>query len=262
MKLFIKILFLSIIRFFSGKKIIVSLTSYPVRYENLHLVIESLLRQKLRPSKIILYLYEGEAVWLPESLLELQSRKFNIVKVKDNIRPHKKYYYAFRDYPNDLIITVDDDFIYPSDLILNLYRKHLSFPNAIACGRSRKIAMDTEGKVMPYCNWPIYCNDREAKMNLVATGMGGVLYSPKLLDERVLDLDALKTMALNQDDLWLKVMETLKGTKTAPVSISWAEGKDLSYDGSLFATNELGENDICFHRLLEHYGISESTFQN
>ena len=99
-------------------------------------------------------------------------------------------------------------------------------------------------------------------MKLIATGVGGVLYSPKMLDERVLDLETLKTLALNQDDLWLKVMETLKGTKTASVTIKWSEGRSLDFDGSLFSNNDLGENDRCFRSLLEHYRIPENTFQN
>ena len=61
MKTKIKLFFLYLIRFLSGKRIIVSLTSYPARYESLHLVVESMLKQKLKANKVILYLYEGEA---------------------------------------------------------------------------------------------------------------------------------------------------------------------------------------------------------
>lgn len=255
-KLRIKVFLLNLIRFFSGKKIIVSLTSYPARYEALHLVVESLLRQKLKPDRVILYLYEGEAKHLPETLMRLKSKRFCIVTVGENIRPHKKYFYAFQNYPKDLIITVDDDYIYPSDLVMNLYRKHLSHRNAVIGGRCREIKVDEQGKLLPYNLWPICHDDSRADMSLVATGVGGVLYTPALLDARVLDLEGIKELALNQDDLWLKTMEILKGTRTVPVTLNWAEGKALTYDGSLFSTNEYGENDACFQRLMQHYQVS------
>lgn len=252
----IKLFLLYLIRFLSGKKLIVSLTSYPARYDTLHLVVESLLRQKLLPDKVILYLYEGEAKQLPETLLKLKSKRFSIVTVGENIRPHKKYYYAFLNYPRDLIITVDDDYIYPSDLVMNLYRKHLSHPDAIIGGRCREIKADEQGNLLPYNQWPICYDESRLDMSLVATGVGGVLYSPALLDARVLDIEGIKEFALNQDDLWLKTMEILKETRTAPVALNWAEGKSLTYEGSLFSTNEYGENDACFQRLMQQYKIS------
>ena len=262
LQLRIKVLLLSLIRFFSRKKIIVSLTSYPDRYETLHLVIQSLLCQQLKPSKIILYLYDGEAELLPESLTSLQSGRFQIVRVNENIKPHKKYYYAFKDYPNDLIITVDDDYIYSCDLVLNLYRKHLSHRDKIVCGRSREIQLNEKGELLPYNEWPICYSDNKVGMNLLATGVGGVLYSPKLLDERVFDIEAIKSLALNQDDLWLKIMEVLKRTKTVPVTVDWSKARPLTSESSLFSVNVTGENDVCFHKLMEHYRISENMFQN
>lgn len=258
----IKRFFLYLIRFFSGKKIIVSLTSYPARYGKLHLVIESLLKQKLKANQIVLYLYEGEANGLPTELLRLQSKRFRIVKVPENIRPHKKYYYAFQDYPHDLIITVDDDVMYPDDLVQNLYQKHLQFRDAVICGRCRKPVFSESGKRLPYNSWPLYKKEDQPELSLVATGVGGVLYTPRLLDQRVLDLSSLKELALNQDDLWLKTMELLKGTKTVLVSLNWRNSKNLSYDSGLFSTNEYGENDKCIRRLMDYYHISEDTLKD
>lgn len=260
MKRILKRLALSIVRFFSGKKIIVSLTSYPARYENLHLVIKSLLKQELRPNKIVLYIYEGEADALPDSLLRLQSRRFSIVRVKENIRPHKKYYYAFREFPKDLIITVDDDWVYPKDLVMTLYRGYLQHKDAIICGRSRIIRFNPDGKMLPYSEWPICYDDSVCGKNIIATGVGGVLYQPRLLDERVMDMDRLKMIALNQDDLWLKTMEVLKGTKTAPVSVNWRDGRSLDSESSLFSRNALGANDECLKAILEYYNIPENLF--
>lgn len=262
MKAKIKSIFLNTIRIVSGKKLIVSLTSYPARYDNLHLVIDSLLKQSLRADRINLYLFEEEADELPESLLSLQSKRFRIIRVKENIRPHKKYYYAFRDFPNDIIITVDDDYIYPNDLVMNLYRKHLRYKEAVIAGRCRMIRLAKDGELLPYYTWPLYYNEDEPRIDLLATGVGGVLYLPKLLDDRVLDMNELMKLALNQDDLWLKVMEILKGTRTVTVTADWKKAKSLDYEATLFSANEKRANDECFRRLLDYYGIKESSLAN
>lgn len=262
MKTRFKLFVLNLLRFFSGKKIIVSLTSYPARYEGLHMIIESILNQKMKADRIILYLYEGEAKRLPESLMKLQSRRFKIKNVNENIRPHKKYYYAFMEFPNDLIITIDDDFIYPDDLVMNLYRKHLQFRNAIICGRCRKVSFSEDGNMLPYNAWPLCYDESAPEMSSVATGVGGVLYSPKLLDKRVFDMDTLKKYALNQDDLWLKIMEVLKGTKTVPVTVNWKNARSLSYESTLFSTNEYGANDNCLRKLMHCYEIAEQDLKD
>ena len=40
----------------TSKDVIISLTSYPARFKNLHIVIRSLLQQRIRAEKIVLYL--------------------------------------------------------------------------------------------------------------------------------------------------------------------------------------------------------------
>ena len=105
----------------NGSGIIVSLTSFPARIRRIHLVIESLLRQTLSPEAIVLYLSRdqfGDLSVLPRKLLKLYRKGLVDVRLEDgDIRSHKKYYYAFRDYADRTIITVDDDMIYPEDLV-------------------------------------------------------------------------------------------------------------------------------------------------
>ena len=57
------------------EEIIVSLTSFPARFSKLHLVIESMLCQTMKPDKIILYLDDDVVVdveELPDSLKQLR----------------------------------------------------------------------------------------------------------------------------------------------------------------------------------------------
>ncbi len=108
-------------------KLVVSLTSFPKRICTIHLVIESILRQSLRPNKVLLYLSKeqfGDTVDesnLPKRLLALQKKGLEIIMVDGDLRSYKKFYYAFKDYPDSLVVTVDDDIIYNTDLIRTLF---------------------------------------------------------------------------------------------------------------------------------------------
>ena len=46
--------------------------------------------------------------FIPNSLLSLEKRGLIIELCEGDLRSHKKYYYALRQYPNDIIITIDD----------------------------------------------------------------------------------------------------------------------------------------------------------
>ena len=47
---------------------------------------------------------------IPDNLLGYYNKKqLEIIFVEEDLRSHKKYYYAFKEYQNDIIITIDDD---------------------------------------------------------------------------------------------------------------------------------------------------------
>ncbi len=95
--------------------IIISLTSYPERIGTLHFVIKSLLEQTIKPYKIVLYLaieqFPNKDKDLPLDLLELKNETFEIHYCED-LKSYKKLIPALKEYPDKVIITVDDDLIY------------------------------------------------------------------------------------------------------------------------------------------------------
>lgn len=158
-------------------KIIISLTTYPKRMQTIRLVLESLLSQTYLPDKIVLWLSEEEfdkntlQCVLPLS----EEVDIEIRWCEKNLRSHKKYYYAMQEFPDDIIITVDDDVIYKDTMIENLIKGYRCYPYAVIARRAHLITKTEDGNIAPYREWYQECTRylNEPRMDLVATGVGG-----------------------------------------------------------------------------------------
>ncbi|HSQ42910.1 MAG TPA: glycosyltransferase family A protein, partial [Fibrobacteraceae bacterium] len=104
-----------------GPDLVVSLTTYPARIGLVHLALESLLRQTLRPDRILLWLAEEQFPQrrLPPQLVRLQQRGLEVL-FRKNLGPHTKYLYALQDFTQEIVVTVDDDCFYPPTLLAEL----------------------------------------------------------------------------------------------------------------------------------------------
>ena len=126
----------------SRKPVIVSLTSFPARINKVWLTIETILRQMEKPDKVLLWLYKDEfkdKKALPRNLLRLAHRGLEIRFCDENLRSHLKYYYTMLSYPDANIIVIDDDMLYPPDLIKKLKIFNVKYPEGIICPISMKI---------------------------------------------------------------------------------------------------------------------------
>ncbi len=245
-----------------SRKIIVSLTSYPQRIGKVHQVINSILKQTMRPDKIILWLAESQFPhkWrdLPKKLLLKLGPRFSIRWCND-IGPHKKYFYVMQHYPEDIIITIDDDVIYDEKTIERLYTTHLIFPESVCARRCRKVKRTRSGAFAPYDTWDVSSIEQQPSSSLIATGVGGVLYPPHCLDHRAFSESDINALCLYGDDLWLKAMEHLNGTKTvltdARIALNFVAG---SQGSALYHENQIGaRNDTYMKNIIEWFEKSE-----
>lgn len=241
--------------------VIASLTTYPKRINVVEKVILSLFHQTARPSKIELYLsiedFPGKEKDLPTSLLKYVQYGLSIIWVPDNLKCHKKYFYAMRNHPNDVIITFDDDVFYSCRTVESLLLAHLQYPQAIIARRAHRIKCDETGSILPYKDWEWNTHKiNEPRMDLVPTGVGGVLYPPHSLHQDLYNVAQIKSIALNEDDLWLKLMSVLQGTYVVSIQEPFSPLIYLpgSQEEGLWEDNvQNGENDKCLSALLSIY---------
>lgn len=227
---------------------VVSLTTYPARVDNVWRVIEMAAHQKGIKDKyaICLYLIESEfdGIELPKEIKELQKRGLTIKFNRENLKCHNKYFYAFQDYPEKNVITIDDDLQYNHHSISGLIKKSKEYPKCIIYNRGNQIIKNT-----PYNSWPFVANETMPSLDVFPTGVGGVLYPPHCCSSWVTDMTVIRKTCLKADDLWLNFNSRLKHTKVVQSDLksTYMVLPDTDQQFALWATNNdevLVGNDV------------------
>ncbi|MCR5555529.1 MAG: hypothetical protein K6F29_08360 [Bacteroidales bacterium] len=109
------------------EKIIVSLTSYGERLNNLPVVLDTIYAQTLPPDLVVLNLaYEEVLPKEVEDYLRIHHAEIN--RVVDT-KVYKKIIPTLKKYPDDCIIGIDDDWLYPPQMIEDFMNIHKKYPN-------------------------------------------------------------------------------------------------------------------------------------
>jgi len=193
----------------NNRKIIVSLTTFPGRINRVWLVVMCMLKQSLKPDSIILWLSKEqfpESYKLPKQLVKLEKYGLQIILCEEDLRSHKKYLYAFERFPNDIIITVDDDVFYHSNLIANLIKTNKKFPANVCANHAVYIGKDNKNNILPYIQWKNVEKGTLNRNDIMPIGIGGVLYPPNAMHKDVIAKKLIKKLCYNADDIWLNAM--------------------------------------------------------
>lgn len=244
-------------------RIIASLTSYPPRIGTVDRAIRSLLAQKTLPDKVVMYLYVGDFPAgesdLPPQLRELLANDVVIRWVDEDLKSHKKWYWAFKDYPDDLIVLFDDDLVYRNDLIGELLDCHERFPDCVCASRTHFVVFGENDLFLPYGEWELEAPIVYPELALVPSAQlfvttgAGTLFPPHSLPDEAFDKDSIKELCLNADDVWLN--EMLRSRKVKVVAAT--ANQELEYipdtqEVALCHENlDSGGNDGCFSRITD-----------
>lgn len=241
-------------------ELIVSLTSFPARIPTIHLCIETLLQQTLKPDRLILWLSNSEISpkTLPACLTRLQKRGLEI-KWCENIRSYKKIIPVLRDFPDALIVTADDDVFYPHSWLEELYNAYQKEPQYIHCHIAHRLKHSPDGKLLPYMDWHwLACDFQGPSMDIFPTGVGGVLYAPGHLNPEVLNEAVFTTICPNADDIWLKAMSYINGVECKKIRKESMGLRTLRIknDTRLFHDGNMGGgNDLQIKAVSEKYDV-------
>ncbi|MDE6263080.1 MAG: glycosyltransferase [Muribaculaceae bacterium] len=218
--------------------VIVSLTSFPAAISYAVGAIRSILRGEVLPDKLILYVTLADFApgEMPRELLDLQESepRFEIRDYPRDIRSYRKLVPALKDFPDDVIVTVDDDVDYHPSMLRRLLELHAKYPDDIIAHRS-KIILPSK----PYRKWPklrwydfLIKSDR-AGFNVIQTGVAGVLYPPHALKQEMIDPELFTRLAPTADDIYFWAAAVANGRRVRPVPFGLNKPRELGKPKSL-----------------------------
>ena len=245
------------------RKIIVNLTSFPERMYDIHYCLYSLLNQSCRPDMLVLWLAEeefpGKEKDIPSKVLKLRRNGLTI-KWCRNLHSYKKLIPALRAFPNDILVTADDDIFYPENWLESLYESYLGNPEFIHSHRAHRIKLE-DGRVAPYSAWEKCVADVfPSYLNFLTSG-GGVLAVPGHFHRDMTEERLFRSLCPQGDDIWFWAMAVMNGTRVNVVknpvnNITYINPErefNLNGERTLFSQNKAGGNDKQLAAVLEHY---------
>ena len=199
--------------------LIVSLTSYGGRIDTVHLTIESLAGGSVRPRRLILWLDDAERfATLTPGLRRLQERGLEI-RLTENLGPYTKFFPTLAELDDDdLLVTADDDLLYPATWLARLVEAQSTEPDLVHCYRARDIVVE-DGTLAPYARWRLSLSTT-ASFHRFATGVSGVIYPRTVIEALRAAGDAFRQTAPRADDIWLHVMSVTAGARIRQMSRS------------------------------------------
>ena len=166
-------------------------------------------RQTLQPDKILLWLSKDQFPAedsIPESLLSRRDEQFDIRLVEGDIRSHKKYYYAAKEYPNDLLFLIDDDIYYDTDIIRRSMTAYVEYgKKCVVCNYGSRIAYD-EIDCKSYSEWQPVEGKKAIGKDLFFGSGGGTLFRPSDMYKDLTNIELAIHLTPIADDIWLNAM--------------------------------------------------------
>lgn len=241
---------------YTEKKVIVSFTSFPGRIDKVWIVVKCLLRQTVRPDKIVLWLSKEQFkdVPMPGNLREQMNDIFEIRMVNNDYRSHKKYCYAFKEFRDDIVILIDDDIFYPSTMIEDLLDAMKEHSGTVICRYGSEMGYNADGKLLPFNKW---WNEKMASSDsnnfFLGTG-GGSLFLPKLLVNTVADTELATRLTPFADDIWINAMIRMSSLPTYKIKCGLLLQVTDQQKIALKKQNAYeGQNDIQFSKIIEYF---------
>lgn len=247
----------------NNPQVIVSMTSFPGAIVVAEQAIRSLLAGNVLPDKIVLYVTMAQFADtpFPEGLTALAKENpiFEIRNFDRDIRSYRKLIPALIDFPDAIIVTVDDDVHYHPDMLRQLLYLHAQVPDAILAQRAKHIKYGQPYKKWSKYRWYHFLFKRIHRSFLnIQTGVGGVLYPPHSLKADMMDLDLIAKLAPTTDDIWFWAAGAANGYPVVPVPFGHNKPKGLAKPRELSLKrinfkDGTDRNIMAFNAILNHF---------
>ncbi len=247
--------------YFDDHQIIVSLTTFELRLSQVYLAIESIMQQTKKANRVVLWLSkELEGKILPQPLINQMARGLEVFYC-DDIRSYTKLLPSLKMFPNDAIITIDDDVIYNIYTLESLINSYLEDSSYIYFNRGNRACFDGD-KLKKYKEWYGAITEKDVSILNFPTGVGGVLYPPHIFNDEVFNKEVFMRDCKYADDVWFYVMTIYNDRRSRRAkNLTLSSGDDLllipaTQVVNLHSTNvQEGMNDLQLQSVLNRYEL-------
>ena len=172
-------------------RVICTLTSHGLRIRHAWKTLRFLQFQSMAPHRLILYLWKGDRDRYEEVKQcydDLLSRGLEIVWLENDLRSYKKYVPAFVEFCNSMVITLDDDIMYPPTLVEKLCsaRKNFGAMSIVTCYAREVTSLNTDSGF--FNGWKL-CTRVYHDQHLFFGSGGGTLFVPSEFEDEVVQTE-------------------------------------------------------------------------
>jgi hypothetical protein len=193
-----------------GCDVDVSITTHGVRTRRVWRTLESIGRGTLLPRSLVLWHEDDAFVRNPPRALRRLIKRGLVIRHCAGFGPHTKYYpYVMEGDLERPLVTADDDVLYPRSWLAGLVLAYR--PDEVVAYRAWMMAGG------PYISWEL-CTSTDPSLKLLATGVSGVIYPPKVLKSLRCRGDEFMRVCPHADDFWLHYAAVASGLPTRQVS--------------------------------------------
>lgn len=248
----------------SPDDIVVSLTSYGKRVVNvLPYALYSLITQTQRPKKIVVYLDWDN--WNDDNLPKILKKLKKIgvdFRFCEDLRSYIKLIPAIQDFPDNPIVTADDDFYYNPNFIEGIHSAYSASDKQTVLGYEGVRPSVLNGKYCPYNEWKGGTTS-DKNYNVSLMGYAGICYPPHIFDGEILKNNIFLRLCPTADDIWFWAMEERQKIGRAYISpylrhtyVNRCEEYWEDVQDTLMNVNcKEGGNNQQFEAVVNYYGL-------
>lgn len=245
------------------KPIVVSLTTYGKKIFDVYLVIESIFQQTFKPDRVVL--------WISEEHFSLNSLPFSLkcqinrgleVRFCKDIRSYTKLVYSLKEFSGCHIVSVDDDIIYPFDMIENFVNAYSNDSRKVYFNKGHNMLYDHKKKKMkPYIEWCKAGYVKGSSIYYLPLGVYGIFYPDGILHNDVVKDEIFLDISPMADDIWFKAMSLVNNVECQAVMPGAMNSNsfisiELDREKALARTNvDQGANDWQIKFVFDRYKL-------
>jgi hypothetical protein len=246
---------------YGTNELIISLTTYNKRLYEVYLTIETIMQQTMKPNKIVLWLEDDlKSIPIPLALQKQEERGLEI-KYCEDTKSYNKLIPSLQQYPESIIVTIDDDVLYNFDILENLYNSYKNEPSRIHTLRMHRIKLRSPDRLEQYSKWNWNYENFDVSPLNFPTGIGGVLYPPHCFNQEVLNKNVFMNICKYADDIWFKAMSLLNGVISQKAYTHNKNGKNYLINDNVQDitlakyNNDKSMNDIQLKAVFDKYNL-------